>query len=303
MLKLFFNIWSLIKNYFMAILVFDYSYKERMTFYGVAALVFGCVAFTISLFHPIHMIVHFAVGGAYIISFGIPLVLICELRVRFIKKYFQRNTDFYVIEAWIVSFFIFLTGYYILGTLQVIVGWMDMEMFSYYYDPEKQLQPYSIDFFVKMLAPWIIDTLIPIHVLLKRRKITAESDWTEAETVNEVTFSSGTLYISIDPRQITHISIEEHYASIYVKINGTLEEKQIKLSLANIMKKLPDNMFVRTHRSYAVNLMYVAELYKNSNGYYISVKNSDQKLPISRRNISTVRNKMNEFQNQHNNEV
>lgn len=291
-----------IRNNFTTVLEFDFSSGKRMAIYGLAACIIGGVAFAISMFHPVLLIVHLMVGAAYFFSFGVPLVLISELRIQYLEKSGRRNADFYTVEVWIMSFLIFLTGFYILGTLQVIVGWMNLEMFSYYYDPDKRLQAYSFYFFFKMLPVWVIDTLIPVHLLLKKRlpapEIIDPHDNAQGG-YKEVTFAGGTTFMRFNPKDITHISIEEHYAKIYAitngNINGNIKESEIKQSLSKILKNLPEDLFVRIHRAHAVNMLHIAELSKESEGYQIVIKNSEFVLPVSRRNISDVRKKIEQF--------
>lgn len=288
-----------IGDQFTTVLAFDFSCRKRMAIYFLVACIIGAVAFAVSMFHPVLLIVHLIVGAGYFFSFGLPLVLISELRIRYLKQSGRNNADFYAFEVWILSFLVFLTGFYILGTLQVVVGRMNLEMLSYYYDPEKRLEAFSFYFFFKMLPVWVIDTMIPVHLLLKKRLPAPETIDPHDNAqggYKEVTFAGGTTFMRFNPKDITHISIEEHYAKIYAVANGNIKESEIKQSLSNILKKLPEDLFVRIHRAHAVNMRHIAELSRQSDGYQIAIKNSEVVLPVSRRNLSTIREKMAKFQ-------
>lgn len=287
------RIGSCMKGYARTSLIFDFGPGQRMRVYGLSALAIGCVAFTISLFHPVLLPVHLIVGAAYLFSFGLPLGIMLEAWWRWIGKSGRNPGDFYMYEIWAVSFLAFFAGFFILGTIQNIVEGMHLSMFSYYFDPEKGLRAYSIDYYIKMIPVWIIDTNLAVHLFLKKRKprkndIDSESPG-DPESSQAVTFSSGTSFMTFNPRHITHISVEEHYAKIHALGNGEEAVNEIKLSLTRILDRLPDGMFIRIHRSHAVNLLHVARMSKQSGGYRILLKNSGETLPVSRRNISSVR--------------
>lgn len=277
------------KDYFFRILIFDYPFKERLIIYGSVSIIVGCTAFTVSQFHPVPMLANFSVSLAYLFSFSIALAFILEAFTIAVRNTHKKNSLLPMYVVWFISFFTFLLGFFILGIIQDIIGRMDIKEFSYYYDPENRLQVYSFSFFIKMLPLWVLDTFISVHILLKKHKALKQG---QIGVYQDVQFASGAAIITLDPKNITHISVEEHYTRIYHISNGNIKENELKQSLTKILKNLPSDIFVRVHRSYAVNIRHISEFSKASKGYQVLINNNDIALPVSRRNISYIRKKI-----------
>jgi DNA-binding LytR/AlgR family response regulator len=56
------------------------------------------------------------------------------------------------------------------------------------------------------------------------------------------------------------LATEGNYTRIFLKDKTNY---MVRSTLANVLKKLPADMFVRTHRSYAVSVYYIDNIFKD----------------------------------------
>jgi two-component system, LytTR family, response regulator len=120
---------------------------------------------------------------------------------------------------------------------------------------------------------------------------------TASETqVNKLTFDD-TIFLSdnnkacfVKVKDICYIEADSCYSKIFLS-NGN--EKVITKTLKKWEETLPDNDFVRVHRSYLLNINRIKEIKKRTNGtYYIHFKDIDKSIEISRRYASSLKNKL-----------
>lgn len=80
----------------------------------------------------------------------------------------------------------------------------------------------------------------------------------------------------------------------YTKVNLTNDKKVITNKLLKHWETiLPQNHFIRIHKSTIVNLKYVSKLEKwFNNSFVVTMDNYQDKLPISRRHLSKIRGKL-----------
>lgn len=93
---------------------------------------------------------------------------------------------------------------------------------------------------------------------------------------------------SLDPDIISHISVEEHYSSIFLKSETEEKTIQVRLSLKEALSKLPKESFVQIHRSHIVNAFHVSHVEQESRNYQLFLDNQDHVLPISRHRVPQV---------------
>ena len=53
--------------------------------------------------------------------------------------------------------------------------------------------------------------------------------------------------------------------------------------------------FVKIHRAYLVNISYIQKFYKKDNHWFLSIKNHEQHLPVSRRQKQEIEKKINQI--------
>lgn len=85
-------------------------------------------------------------------------------------------------------------------------------------------------------------------------------------------------YIFIYPADIMYISSEGSYSHIYIKDSPKIT---VSKNLKELEKVLPEQIFLRVHHSYIINLIYVSKYHNNEHS---EIELSDTSLvPLSRR--------------------
>ena len=90
-------------------------------------------------------------------------------------------------------------------------------------------------------------------------------------------------YIKIETKDLLYITCQGNYASFFLRKNGIIKEKILRTTLANIEKEFKNNpKIIRCHKSFIVNTNYILDITGNARGYILSLKNIENKIPVSR---------------------
>ena len=87
------------------------------------------------------------------------------------------------------------------------------------------------------------------------------------------------LYFKSDMKYTTVVTEKKEYL-----INKTLLSLEERYS-----------NFVKIHRAYLVNISYIQKFYKKDNHWFLSIKNHEQHLPVSRRQKQEIEKKINQI--------
>ncbi|MBU2511216.1 LytTR family transcriptional regulator [bacterium] len=147
--------------------------------------------------------------------------------------------------------------------------------------------PFSLSFLLKMTPTWAIDVFLITHVLLKKTKPILNT--TTFPHVKTIEFTAGSNTFRFNPDNISHISIDQHYATFFIIITEGLKEVQVKASMKKIMDFLPPQQFCRIHRSHSVNLNQIERIISVEGNNSVKLKGSELVLPISRRQLIIVK--------------
>ncbi|HEX8608029.1 MAG TPA: LytTR family DNA-binding domain-containing protein, partial [Pedobacter sp.] len=113
------------------------------------------------------------------------------------------------------------------------------------------------------------------------------SDRTE---IRKISLPNGQGYSLTNISDIVHIAADSNY-SIFYLITGE------KITVSKVLKEyeeiLPDNQFIRVHKSSIINLDYVSE-YNSRNGLEVTLKNGDR-IAVSRRRASDFLEKVKSY--------
>ncbi len=99
------------------------------------------------------------------------------------------------------------------------------------------------------------------------------SETTHSTTNNEILVKEGRAIVKLLPTSILWIESDKNYSTIYLNDKS---RKVIRQSLQEIHDSLPQNVFIRIHKSYVVNKNHVSQI--NSNFLIID----KTELPIGR---------------------
>jgi two-component system, LytTR family, response regulator len=108
-----------------------------------------------------------------------------------------------------------------------------------------------------------------------------EKDLKDNKGINKITLPSGQGYRLVEIDEIIHIEADSNYSIFHLV---SLEKITVSKVLKDFEEILPDDKFVRIHKSSIVNLKYVKE-YNNKNGLVLLLKNGES-ITVSRRRAS-----------------
>ncbi len=94
----------------------------------------------------------------------------------------------------------------------------------------------------------------------------------KTESNNCIVIKDGPLSIKLKHNELLWIKSE----NVYIEIKTVEKAHVIRTSLERFLEELNDSVFIRIHRSYAINLNHV----KAINGQYVII--NDEKIPLSR---------------------
>ncbi|MGC8803418.1 MAG: LytR/AlgR family response regulator transcription factor [Bacteroidales bacterium] len=89
--------------------------------------------------------------------------------------------------------------------------------------------------------------------------------------------------------QIVYLEAQDDYVMIYTPTGKHLKEKTMKYFETH----LPDRQFVRIHRSYIVNIDYIAQIEHFSKETYLAILKNGTKLKISESGYKLLRERLN----------
>ena len=96
--------------------------------------------------------------------------------------------------------------------------------------------------------------------------------------------------VKIQVSEIIYLKSADNYVEVGFREGGEIRKKMIRNTLKNIEKQLKEfNNFVRTHRSFIVNIQFIKKLNKNFNTYWLTLDETQVTIPVSRQYLITVK--------------
>jgi hypothetical protein len=214
--------------------------------------------------------------------------------------YMQRNVG----RQWLIMLLGFLLAYVLYRAYFVpLVGVYAPWVVSLYQDfPENRLKVvFELLFY---LLGWFITAGLVIQFALRSQITATESD--EIEITSSLGLGedgqaphpkAGPAYfihqgtnqnLRIPYNEISHVSVEDHYCRL-VHISGDkLASHILRMPLNQLESELPDEKFVRIHRSHIVNLVHVTGWRMVRQQRHLVMDHGEQ-LPISRSRMAELK--------------
>ncbi|MNK04707.1 Sensory transduction protein LytR [compost metagenome] len=117
-----------------------------------------------------------------------------------------------------------------------------------------------------------------------------EEDLKEQKGVSRLTLPSGQGYRLVEIDEIIHIEADSNYSIFHLRNSEKITVSKV---LKDYEEILPEERFMRIHKSSIVNLKYVKE-YNNKNGLVLSLSNGES-IVVSRRRASDFFEKMKNY--------
>lgn len=147
---------------------------------------------------------------------------------------------------------------------------------------EHAAEAFEIEAFDYLLKPYSEERIINTLNRL-------EQSSNEKNPISRITLWKDNKMVVINIEDIIYCEADERDTLIYTQ----KDKYRTKMSISEFYRKLPNDIFFKTHRSYIVNINKIAEIIPwFNNTYIVKVKGSDSEIPVSRNNINDFKHIM-----------
>lgn len=147
---------------------------------------------------------------------------------------------------------------------------------------EHAAEAFEIEAFDYLLKPYSEERIINTLNRL-------EQSSSEKNPISRITLWKDNKMVVINIEDIIYCEADERDTLIYTQ----KDKYRTKMSISEFCRKLPNDIFFKTHRSYIVNINKIAEIIPwFNNTYIVKVKGSDSEIPVSRNNINDFKHIM-----------
>jgi DNA-binding LytR/AlgR family response regulator len=88
--------------------------------------------------------------------------------------------------------------------------------------------------------------------------------------------------LTVQPNRLLLLKAEDNYVQLYYLSGNHLCKELVRTSLKKLEERLPNEYFVKAHRSYLVNIGKVVLFRKNQKGYHLQLEGLDDlSVPVS----------------------
>jgi len=163
---------------------------------------------------------------------------------------------------------------------------------------------YAVKAFELNAIDYLLKPIDPTRLQATIEKIKKQTDYQKPSSLLPVKIESVNLFFggkitafgtNPNDRYIFQLKDLTHFSAdgpLVFAHNNQKDNKRVNYNLQDLEKNLPDN-FLRTHKSYIVNLDYISRMYLwQKSNYQIELTNQVT-VPVSRRYSHTVKNKLN----------
>ncbi len=139
--------------------------------------------------------------------------------------------------------------------------------------------------------PFCILLLLAINRMTK----IGYQNFNHANQLIEISSNAGNEKIKLFLKDILYIKSLDNYAEVYFKNELKIQKKLLRIPLSTLSQQLNSNYFVRSHRSYIVNLFNLEKIEGYSNTSKIYQKGNSVGIPVSRSRRVEVINQINKL--------
>lgn len=164
--------------------------------------------------------------------------------------------------------------------------------------------PLSLENFISMLG-YALAVVAPIIVFyflgrfsfqfIPKKTFTNINDSSETNTSDNIVIKkiqNHILPLVQDGTTFLYAEAADNYCYLYHEENGELKKSIIRSTLKKLEQELDQETFIRTHRSFLVNITHIHRHIGNSAGYKIYLGQNNIELPVSRNYVPQVLQKL-----------
>ena len=222
------------------------------------------------------------------VNFSLCFVVVFEMS-RYIRPQKGEHRSLRTYQFWLVGLIAFFIAFFLQRT--VVYSRIDTYYPSLilFYEKYPFARPSIAQMFVWCFMFWLPVSLILVHFSRILQKKYSQNQTTSQKTQNRRWFLQDGK-TAIDISELTHLSMEDHYARIYWQEKGEMHQVLVRLTLKEALKHLTDKCFVQVHRSHVVNLNHVKSIQKDGNRWVAVI--GHHKIPISRSRLTSFKNQL-----------
>jgi len=142
----------------------------------------------------------------------------------------------------------------------------------------------AVDYLVKPVRPERLEAALLKAQRLNRAQVNALAKQADPETVPHILCRRRQQEVLIRLDEIRCFLAEHKYVWVHHRDGADLIED----SLVQLEKRFPEQL-LRVHRAALVNTAYIAGIERQGRANFVLLRDSDQRVEISRRHLSTVR--------------
>lgn len=107
------------------------------------------------------------------------------------------------------------------------------------------------------------------------------------EVIDTIKVPTNGIEVELPLKEVLYFKADMKYITVYT----AKKEFLINTTLLELEKLYPS--FVKIHRAYLVNPAYILKFFRKDNHWFLSLKNHDEHLPVSRRQKQEIEGKLN----------
>jgi DNA-binding LytR/AlgR family response regulator len=137
-----------------------------------------------------------------------------------------------------------------------------------------------------LMSIWLPYSFAILIVYYKNQRNEIESLKTIASKPTEkrlIVFKdeNGKIKFSVLSKDLLLLESTDNYVSVFYILQNKVQRKLLRNSLKNLEEMLKENMIIRCHRSFMVNMANVEFMQKNGKKLNIKIKHFDKSIPVS----------------------
>jgi len=132
----------------------------------------------------------------------------------------------------------------------------------------------------------VLKTRLSVTIPTESSSTMATQDWV-------IHSENGKEMIRISSDQLLFIESADNYVEIYYQQGSHTEKKLLRTTLSKVEETVEAPLVIRCHRSFIINLQQVIHATGNARGLSLELQGVSQKIPVSRRYVSSVSDKLN----------
>jgi len=155
---------------------------------------------------------------------------------------------------------------------------------------------HAIGFLPVVFISFMAESILTNHYHKKGASITLPNKQDYAELSVRILGDGREDKIELSNRTFRYAKSSGNYVEFFSLIDGEIRKDLQRITLAKFMgvmneKEMPT---IKVHRSYVVNMQHIESVSGNAQGYMLKIDGMDQKIPVSRNNISEFDRAMND---------